>query len=149
MLLTRSTIGALALSCLLGSLACDSAGPDVERRRGIIAGPDLLEVTLPSTVSVETPFAVSVNTYGNGCYSEGETEVTIDALTASVEPYDYVELRGVCTLELRVFGHETTITFTEAGVATVRMIGIRSPPDSTIVVEYAVTVTQAEELGAV
>jgi hypothetical protein len=65
---------------------------------------------------------VSVVSYGNGCYSKGETEVRVSGRTVNVHPYDYRD-RGVCTDILLSFLHEATVVVGSPGPVTIRIHG--------------------------
>jgi hypothetical protein len=69
---------------------------------------------------------VRITTYGDGCFSKGETEVTVDGMVATITPYDYTEPESaVCTMQLVTFKHETTVDFRDGkGEALIRIHGL-------------------------
>ena len=119
-----SLIGMLVLA----GAACSSTTepPGEERRPGLILGfshgdP---QVVMPDTVQAGTEFTVQVTTYGNGCYRKGETEVAVSGSVATVTPWDYVDLgAGACPDLLLTFVHEATVQFSQAGSASVVIVG--------------------------
>jgi hypothetical protein len=104
--------------------------------------PMLIEV--PSVVSRGVDFEVAVRTFGGGCVTQGDTEVSIAGRTAEVRPFDIFVTRlppnGACTNELRYFPHRATLRFAEAGTAVVHIRGRAQPGDDVIVVERLVQV---------
>jgi hypothetical protein len=87
-------------------------------------------VEAPDTVAVNQPFAVLVRTYGNGCVSQGRTQLVLNGLQATVTPYDVHDGGDICPDILRMFDHEVTLTFEEAGVGVVTFRGRREPEDT-------------------
>jgi len=69
---------------------------------------------------------VRVTTYGDGCYTKGETVATVDGMTATVTPYDYtLEGNVTCTMQLATFQHETTVDFRDGkGEAVILIHGL-------------------------
>jgi hypothetical protein len=141
-----SRLYSLLAAALLGfacALACDSdsTSPKVERRLAIIeTSGDPVRVIVADTVARDTRLPVTVTTYGDGCFSKGETEVAVNGLFALVEPYDYVEMRSGCVGVLRVFTHEASVQFAEAGTATVRVMGRRTWESGVLSVDFTVVV---------
>ena len=82
-------------------------------------------IEVPDTVSVGTPFTVSVFTEGGGCHRGGETVVDVVGNTATITPYDYStsDVDGgsddLCTTELRLFEHTAQVPFDARGAGTV------------------------------
>ena len=66
---------------------------------------------------------VTAATYGDGCYTAGDTELAVRGLEAEITPYDHAAGR-VCTRELRIFEHRVTVAFESPGTARVRIRGI-------------------------
>jgi hypothetical protein len=133
----KRTPYALALAVLASStFSCSSAtAPEEERRVGLIA--DFMEgdpnVAVPDSVDAGVPFQVTVQSYGNGCYRQGEVEVGVGAAAATVIPWDYVDVSApACTDELRIFLHSATITLYEPGTASVTIVGRESPAQASV-----------------
>ena len=119
----------IAVSVLL--MGCEAiTGPGERLVPGTISfGSDPVVIEVPDTVALSVPFLVRVRTYGGGCERIGPTEVTLDARSALVEPFDYtVSGRDVsCTLQLKAFSHEASLTFDFLGSATVVVKGVETP----------------------
>lgn len=155
----RSTLRySLALLSSVAGVACSSTTGTEPPSRVILGGefkrerqlavirfyqdPMLIEV--PSVVSRGVDFEVAVRTFGNGCVTQGDTEVSIAGRTAEVRPFDVFVTQlppnSACTDILRYYLHRATMRFTEAGVATVRVRGRAQPGNDIIVVEHVVRV---------
>lgn len=68
---------------------------------------------------------VAVASYGGGCHSKGETEVSVVGMVGEVTPWDYTAPPGTpCTQPLLSFDHVATLEFAQAGTATIRIRGI-------------------------
>lgn len=132
-------MGPLANSLLFFALACTGfTGVDQSRVLGTIAGfaaeDPRIEIT-PTGRQV----TVAVTTYGGGCDSQGETEVEVSGLEATVEPYDYAALPGSpCNRMLRSFRHATTVRFGRSGAARIVVRGLKAPSGDTLTVERSV-----------
>jgi hypothetical protein len=131
---------------LFATVACSSpmASSDQVRVVGTIAGFNLNgpRIDVPDTVAAGQTFTVEVTTYGNGCTSEGDTEVRLQPQRAVVTPYD-VQRRAegvVCPDILNVFRHRATLRFEQPGVARVTIQGIQEPSGEVITVERTVLV---------
>jgi hypothetical protein len=116
-----------------------------ERRLGVIAFyGDPVQIAAPDTVAVGAPAVVVVTTYGGGCISQGETEITAAGLVAEVRPYDYFVTRlpsnGACPDVLYVYEHVATLRFWRAGRATVRVVGREEPGNTPRTVERTIVV---------
>ena len=136
-------------ACLISAavVACHSAAaPDfvLERRTGILLPESTPPVIVPSEGTVGTAIPVTIKTRGGGCTRQGDTEAHVTGLVADVTPYDsfYVSLppNTACTLDLRTFTHQASVTFATAGVATVRVHARSEVDGSAIVVERTVQV---------
>lgn len=134
---------------LLGvfAAACSSAAePDRVRVMGSIAGyvegdPHVEVVAATGVVTVR------VTTYGNGCYSQGPTEVIVNGREALVTPWDYTLTGTACIDILRVLTHVITVPFGAPGPARIMVRGLdlsrasaTAPRGDTILVAYPVTV---------
>ena len=118
--------------CLL-AVACHTAdepglaGTTVREPAILRIGPDSTTVTiLPSSPRVNSPITVSFNTFGGGCISTGETEVSVTGLQADIRPYQYryyPRANEGCTTELRFDPHTVTLQFATVGMAQVRIQG--------------------------
>ena len=113
-----------------------------ELRRGVIefyGDPIVIEHT--DTLAVGASGSVAVRTYGGGCIRQGVSEVSINGLTAAIEPFDSVHVAAeVCTSDLRLFRHVVAVRFTEPGTATLRIVGLSRPADDEITVTRHVVV---------
>lgn len=111
----------LVISSLIPILSCGSlSGPEQRREIGTVfpEGPGNV-LTVPATASAGEPFTVTITTAGSSsCHVRSETEVEIEGDTAVITPYDTFEL-GNCTADLEAFDHEVSVTFDDAGAATV------------------------------
>jgi hypothetical protein len=100
-------------------------GPDRVRKLGVIAtsgdnGSPRIRLEVEGR-----RVTVTATTYGNGCYTAGDTELAVRGLEAEITPYDYTEPAGsVCTQQLRIFEHRVTVAFESSGTARVRIRGI-------------------------
>jgi len=86
-------------------------------------------IVVPDTAGVGIGVPVSVRTYGGGCERIGPTEISLEADTTFVEPYDYTK-KGValiCTMELKLFNHTTTLSWPTAGRRVVAIRGVVEP----------------------
>lgn len=131
----------VATGLLLVAACTDPAGPEGEVRVGVITGfgmgPD---ASAPDTVEQGAPFEVSVRTFGNGCTTEGETDVrAVGAGTVEVTPYD-VHVGHVCHDILRIIDHRATLVVHEPGVLLVRFRGQGAPEGEPVSVERDVFV---------
>jgi hypothetical protein len=85
------------------------------------------DIQMPATAVAGEEITVRVTTYGlDGCWSPGETAVSVEALTATVRPYDH-EPEGdrICTQAIQEFSHEATLAFDRAGTGRVVVEGRR------------------------
>ena len=125
----------LALAIGLG---CSSMAPTGEVRvPGTLLGyyGDSAFVTVSARAPVGTPVTIRASTFGDGCYREGETDVSRNGLTAEIAPFDYrQEGAGViCTRELIEFSHEAVVTFDTPGQAVITIRGVEQPGDQPVV----------------
>jgi hypothetical protein len=126
-----------AMLVLLGG--CRDLGPAEGERRLVPAVIDFWYdgtrdvLAAPDTVTVNTPFTVSVTSFGGGCESNGYVEVAASAMRAVLTAYDYtVSSRNVaCTDILRLMKKTASITFTQSGNATIEVRGKRVGPETT------------------
>lgn len=133
-----------AFGLFLTLSACeDATGPTRGTNRGILefsggtasaaaqtAVPDALSgsIEAPDTVQAGESFPVTVRTVGlDGCWEPVMEEVTVTGLVADVIPFDSAEKpEGVaCTAALELLDHDFSLTFDEAGTATIRVDGRR------------------------
>ena len=94
---------------------------------------DPVVIEVPDTVVAGVPFTVGVHTYGGGCERMGPTELTVDARSAVVVPYDFTETGDdvACTAILKTFDHEVALRLDVPGEATVTIRG-REEPSNTV-----------------
>ena len=98
----------------------------LERRERVVAtiasNVEVVQITVPTTVQRGVPFEVEVLTYGGGCIDQGETEVEVQGLNASVTPYDYLVTPPpgvVCTLIFEYYPHRANLQFDTSGTAEI------------------------------
>ena len=126
----------ICLGVVVTAACSPSLGPaDEVRVLGTIVSIERIEV--PDTVSVSTPFTVSVVTVGDSCHRVGDTEVDLSDNTATIFPYDWSSSRGdggsaeFCLFGLWSFEHLATVEFDAVGAGTIivqgRALGSRSP----------------------
>lgn len=89
-------------------------------------------VTAPATATVNTPFEISISTFGSGCERSGGANVRITGLQADVEVYDYTtrNLETPCTQELKRLSRSVNLQFAEAGEARIIVHGVRVGPET-------------------
>jgi len=70
---------------------------------------------------------IEVNSYGNGCVSKGEVQVTVDddTLTVTAAAFDW-RVTGNCPDYLATFHHSTTVDLFRAGDWAVHVTGLDS-----------------------
>lgn len=105
-------------------------------------------IEVPEAATVGVPVVVTVGTFGGGCTAQGPTKVAVSGLAATVQPMDssivpFPDL--ACTAELLVFEHRVELRFTEAGVATVRVLGRREPGGGPFEAERTIRVREPIE----
>lgn len=132
----------LALAIGIG---CSSTAPAGEARvPGSLLGyvGDTALITLPARASVGTPVTIRASTFGDGCYRQGETEVSRNGLAAEIAPFDYrQEGAGViCTHQLREFPHQAVVTFDTPGQAVITIRGLEQPGDRPVVLTRSIVV---------
>ena len=120
-------------------------GPDTIRGPAILAHySDSAMVRMPGSAHVGVPVSITVTSFGGGCITQGDTEVTVRGLVAEVRPYRYETVRlppnAACTSELRIFEHTVSFQFSEPGEASVRIVGLRRPQDAPYILERELTV---------
>lgn len=83
---------------------------------------------------------IAVTTYGNSCYSVGETRTHVDSATrrVRVEPFD-VRRGSLCQDVLQFFNHAATVEVNRSGTWTVVLIGL-DHEDEILSVERAVEI---------
>lgn len=115
----------VAAAALVALAACtETVGPEATLVRATIADdradPDW------SVTGTGRILDIAVTTYGNSCYSIGETRTDVDsaARTVRVEPYD-VRMTGTpCEDLLQSFSHAATVEVNRSGNWEVVLIGL-------------------------
>lgn len=131
---------------LTGTAACNGVKvmqSEVEPRPAILQfHSDPVRIDLPETVAVASAFTVSIQSYGGGCTSQGDTDVQVEGLLATIRPFDLEpsDPEVICPAILRVFEHVATIQFDQPGTATVRVLGRREPGDEPLSIDRTVLV---------
>jgi hypothetical protein len=109
------------------AMGCTSqTGPDRIRVLGAIMGYNLDDPRI-EIVQDQRTVTVRVTTYGNGCYSQGETETAVEGLEANIRPWDYTfsaRSDRACPDVLLSFVHEAVLRFDDAGTVRIRVRGI-------------------------
>lgn len=137
----------LLLAALPLASACDIVETDFDQRvlPAVIdmnaANPPVIE--LPQSVRVGERFTVRVTTYGGGCTSRGNMQVSVIGLQVELRPYDVypADEDEACTRELRTHLHQASVWLEEPGTATVNVHGRRMPEDEPVTVTRTLTVT--------
>jgi hypothetical protein len=126
---------------------CQTVQNDRVRVIGAIEGYNVDDprISVPTTARAGQDFEVTVSTYGSGCHSKGETEVSISGRTATITPYDYTAPPGTpCTMQLVEFRHTATVRFATMGPAEVVIRGESRTAQGVIDVRRSVSVQQAD-----
>ncbi len=112
-----------ACSLLLGcALVACADGTTVELGQ-IEADGAPLRIGIPASATIGQSVLVGLVTYGDGCVSFEETQVTITEHGADITPYDRRTLEAECPLILRAFDHDATVRFETAGSKVIRLTG--------------------------
>jgi hypothetical protein len=117
------------LFAMLVGAACTTTGPDERIILGVIVlgAPQYQPLTAPDSVQVGVPFLVTIKTGGGGCI--GRTAPTrIEApspLVRVLTPFDIEGLHGSCPADVRPLSRQVELRFDQAGLATVRVVGLR------------------------
>jgi hypothetical protein len=88
--------------------------------------PPLMDVIrAPAQVAVDQAFPITVITYGSSsCTTPDGADVQVAGRVAVITPYDRIPGGNVaCTADLAQHPRDVRITFSEAGPATIRVIG--------------------------
>ncbi len=119
-------------------IATSCGGPDLVERRGSIMDRDgVVVLELPAEFQVNQPGTVAVTTFGNSCISFARTQVTVQGLIATVEPYDFddrlrQDLTGlvVCNDNRMLVRHPAELVFATTGEAAIQFTGLHEWVDS-------------------
>lgn len=135
----------LAGASLLAVAACTPTSSDGHARElGNIHFQDgVPQITAPTAVRPGQSFTMTVVTWGGGCTTMGDTEVTVDRDTVDVRPYDLVE-KGAnisCPDILKTFSHQVTLRLDQPGMNTVRIHGRRPPETEPLLITWPINVT--------
>ncbi len=91
----------------------------------------------PAEFQVNQPDTVVVTSFGNSCISFARTEVTVQGLIATVEPYDFDEVLRqdldepvVCNNNRVEVPHPAELVFATTGEATIQFTGLHEWRDS-------------------
>jgi|GEM_PF-2367778 len=109
------------------------ASPEPTRVPGVIEffNEDTTNVVqVPEDVATNTPFDVTIVTFGDGCDSVGDAQVTMTGNTADITVYDYRTLGVACIQPLNRFPRTVTLQFPLAGNGVVRVHGQRIGPET-------------------
>jgi uncharacterized Zn-binding protein involved in type VI secretion len=136
---------ALAVALVVAGACAAPASSGEERSIATIefGAADSVQIVAPATARAGTPFEVRVTTFGGGCVRQGDTEVQVDGLRATITPYDVTVTPegGACTMELRLYQHAAQVRFDAAGEARLVVRGYSRRLDREITAERTVIVT--------
>ena len=126
--LTAALAGVVLVVCAAspsGGGSPDSPGKRVPGT--LVQYGEALQVIVPEAVDRGEAFEVDVTVYGGGCVGEGDLEVEVKGLQASIRPYDYdVSVPGFgCTLELIIYTRTASLRFDTPGRAQVHVLGLK------------------------
>ena len=139
----------IAAIVVLGfALACQDQEPTGLRwavRRGTIEYSVFTsQLDVPQAVVAGQPGLFTLYTYGGGCVRGAYTRTSISGSTAVLEPFDsvvvYLPANTGCTDDLEVIPHRATITFPQAGLVTIRIVGWKEPDGVEIAREQTITI---------
>ena len=138
------TIFLLTAACTLGCGLFDN-GLDYELRRAIIDPNNDYKaferpIIVPEEASVGEPVTIKVMTFGNMCALKGHTEVSVEALVATIEPFDWTCVGGTPDRGLKHFEHTIRLQYAEPGQATVWIVGLITPADTLGRADFSITV---------
>jgi hypothetical protein len=127
---------------LLLAAGCEGlSSPDTLHKAGILEYYDQpVVVTAPDSVHAGQAFDVTIRTYGDGCYSQGETPVAVQGSVAQLSPFDLRSTRGNCPAVVQTFDHHASVTFSALGTAQVVVAGVREPEHTLVTVQRSVVV---------
>ena len=121
----RATVLVVALAAFG---ACNLNGTVKLNRPGLLRlqASDSITYVVPDTVSLNTSFDISVNSFGGGCDEKGETHIImITDVQVELRPFDRTDAeseRG-CPDVIKTFTHTGSLQFTKTGAATITVIG--------------------------
>ncbi len=103
--------------------------------------PELEVLSAPASVTVNQPFTVTVITHGSSsCTTPVGAKVEVEGLAAIIIPVDQKPLRSIpCSADLAKHPREVELTFSQAGEATIWVIGQNFDEEPTTN-EYSITV---------
>lgn len=120
-------LGVIGTLAIVGTACSSTTEPGGEERRlGVIVGfnDDDPQIAVPDTIEAGVEFVVEVTTYGNACFRKGETEVASSGNSVTITPYDYIDMgAGACADVLLSFIHQATVEVSDAGFASVVIVG--------------------------
>jgi hypothetical protein len=105
-------------------------------------------INAPATVQAGEAFQVTVNTFGGGCETAGNTQVALSDDGATLAVFDQTTATSpdvVCTAILKRLAHTVNLTFDKPGEYTLAVVGRRVGPETPaegipFTVEHTVTV---------
>ena len=109
------------------------ASPEPTRVRGVISffdeGTDDV-VQLPDQIRANTPFDITISTFGSGCHSVGDADVNVEGNTAIIIVYDLLVLNTACPEPLLRFPRTVSLQFPQPGPVLIRVEGQRLGPET-------------------
>jgi hypothetical protein len=83
-----------------------------------------LGIQVPDSARLGESVLITLVTYGNGCMSRGDTEISIREDDVEITPYDRRNVgTGTCPTILLEFEHDLTVVFDTAGSKRIRING--------------------------
>lgn len=120
----------LVIGSIVGSWSCSRNVTGVERQRVLayIAGYGSDSASIRVEIDGRH-LTVEVDTYGDGCFEVGDTEVSQTGSVARIVPFDVVRMvkGGGCTSELRTFVHGVDVVFDQDAPWTLEVVGRKAP----------------------
>lgn len=97
-------------------------------------------VEVPSSVGTGDPFNVVLITYGGACTSLDSTEVTLEADSAAIAPYNRQRITGACPLNIELIPHSAQLVFDTPGAKEIVINGRKGAAGELTDVRHTVSV---------
>jgi hypothetical protein len=89
--------------------------------------------SVPDTVPRGLAFAMVVQSYGDGCVTQGDMRVNLEGRQIRLEPLDLHSGGEACSRVFRIFEHRATLAVNESRTYEVRIDGWAQPGDTAVV----------------